>query len=184
MKRKILLPAIGFSVVMVAALSIQRIPRTPEFCDECVMRRDVVQWRLAGQWNIFQTTHVEATPVSELLAQLQVCPAHEHRWTAPQQVAEKDLETPDAPRIRSLGLLNTPRSVNFLRSMFNYTDGRDITNWRRVAWQPTFASVLEPALRFSRFPENGFATRDEFLNWWHANAYPLFNRLHELTVAD
>jgi hypothetical protein len=144
----------------------------------------VTEWRLVGRWKLFQTATASATPVSELLAEHHACAVHEHNWAAPVHVAEADLETSEAPRVRSLGFLNAPRTVNFLRAVFDYTDNENITTWRAVAWQPIFASALEPALRFRRFPENGFANRADFLAWWGESAYPLFNKLNEMTVAD
>ncbi len=66
----------------------------------------------------------------------------------------------------------------------HYTDAESIATWRAVAWQPIFAAALEPALRFRRFPEAGFTRREDFLAWWSESAYPLFNKLNEMTVAD
>ena len=183
MKGKIVFSALALAV-LVGVLSVQRAPQPPLFCDQCVMQHEVTEWRLAGRWKVFQTTTTSATPVSELLKQHRACPAHEHKWSAPRYVAEADLETSEAPRVRSLGFLNAPRAVSFLRDVFDYADGESITNWRNVAWQPVFASALEPALRFRRFPENGFANRADFLAWWSESAYPLFNKLNEMTVAD
>jgi len=173
------------AVVLVVAslIFLKRAPQPVMFCDQCVMQRDVVEWRLAGR-KVFETSTVSATPVSELLNAHQACPKHEHQWSAPRYVAEADLETPDAPRVRSVGFLNAPRVVSFLRSLFDYTDARDIASWRSLAWKPTFASALEPALRFTRYPEDGFNTRAEFLAWWQQNAFPLFSHLNEMTVAD
>jgi hypothetical protein len=162
----------------------KRVPMPPAYCDVCVMERDVCEYRLAGKWKVFERTTFRPTPVSDLLHAHKACPEHKHQWTVPIQVAEADLETSDAPRVRSIGFLNAPRSFSFLRSVWDYTTSRDIAAWRDVAWQPAFASALEPALRFNRYPENGFTSREEFLAWWQQNAYPLFNRLNEVTVAD
>jgi hypothetical protein len=177
----IVLPA---GLMVAALLLVKRVPQAAEFCDECVMRRDRVEWRLAGSWTLFEAKTVSATPVSELLGEYQCCPAHVHRWSAPRVLAESELATPDAPRVCSIGLLNLPRTVNFLRDVFEYTASTDTAVWREVAWQPMYASALEPALRFNRFPENGFASRAEFFAWWDRNSYPLFNRLHQVTEAD
>jgi hypothetical protein len=184
MKTKLLLAAFALVGLLALALSVQRVPQPSRFCDECVMREDVTEWRLAGRWTLFKTENVNATPVSELLAEHHACPVHEHKWSAPTYVAEADLETGEAPRVRSVGFLNEPRTVNFLREMMAYTDHECVTNWRAVAWQPTLAAALEPALRFRRFPEEGFANRGDFLVWWNESAYPLFNKLNEMTVAD
>lgn len=184
MKRKILFTAGVLIFLAAAALSVQRTPQPPMFCDQCVMQRDVTEWRLAGRWKLFTTAAARATPVSELLAEHQACPAHAHKWSAPTEVAVAELETSDAPRVRSIGLLNTPRTASFLRGVFEYADKESTTTWRAVAWQPLYASALEPALRFCRYPENGFSGRGEFLAWWSQSSYPLFNRLHEMTEAD
>jgi len=184
MKGKYIFAALATSVLVATGLLVKRTPQPALFCDECVMQRDVTEWRLAGRWKLFQTVATSATPVSELLQQRHACALHEHKWSAAQFVGESDLETSQAPRVRSLGFLNAPRTVNFLREVFDYADGESVKNWRAVAWQPVFASALEPALRFERFPENGFTDRISFLAWWSQSAYPLFNKLNEMTVAD
>ncbi len=184
MKAKLLCSGALLAALAVAVWSVKRVPQPPQFCDECVMSREVADWRLCGRWNLFSTSAVNATPVSELLQQHHASATHEHKWSAPVYVAETELETSEAPRVRSLGLLNAPRAVNFLRGVFDYTDATNLASWRGVAWQPAFASALEPALRFARFPENGFATRAEFLAWWQQNSHPLFNHLNAMTVAD
>jgi len=184
MKTKLLF--VAFALVGLASLGwyVKRVPQPSLFCDECVMREDVVEWRLAGRWTLFKTETARATLVSELLAEHHACPAHAHAWSSPVHVAEADLETGEAPRVRSVGFLNEPRTVSFLRDVLDYTDPECIRNWRAVAWQPTLAAALEPALRFRRFPEDGFANRNDFLAWWNESAYPLFNKLNEMTVAD
>lgn len=171
-------------LLVALTISVRRVPEPPQFCDQCVMAHEVTDWRLAGRWTLFKTETDTATPVSELLAERHACPAHTHKWSSPVRVAEADLETSEAPRIRSVGFLNETRNVNFLREVLDYTDRESADNWRGVALQPTFAAVLEPALRFERFPENGFASREEFRAWWSQSAYPLFNKLNEMTVAD
>ena len=165
-------------------LSVKCTTQPPRFCEQCVMRRDVVEWRLAGRWNLFETSTYHPTPVSELLARHSACPVHQHQWSAPWCVAEADLETSEAPRVRSVGFLNAPRVVSFLQDLFDYADAESISNWRAVAWKPVFASALESALRFRRFPETGFDRRADFLAWWNESAFPLFNKLNEMTVAD
>lgn len=172
------------AVVAGAALSIKREVQPPSFCDECVMERQVTDWKLVGRWKIFQTTSVKATPVSDLLNQHQLDVHHTHRWSTPVYLSETDLETANAPRVRSLGFLNEPRTVSFLQDVFSYTDAKDISTWKSVAWQVQFASALDAALRFTRFPEQGFSSRKQFLAWWNQSSYPLFNRLHEVTEAD
>lgn len=184
MKAKIYLTVFALAGLVALALAVPRVPRPSKFCDECVMREDVTEWRLAGRWTLFTTENVSATPVSELLAEHHACRAHVHQWSAPVHLAEADLETGEAPRVRSVGFLNEPRTLNFLRELMDYTDPECVTNWQAVALQPTLASALEPALRFRRFPEAGFASRQEFLAWWNESAYPLFNKLNEMTVAD
>src|SRR5262249_5658137 len=109
---------------------------------------------------------------------------HMHKWAAPQSLTDAELETPDAPRVRSVGFLNTPRSVSFLRCVLEYGGEAEFTQWHAMVWQPAYAAALEPALRFSRFPEEGFAARAEFYKWWDKSSFPLFNRLHDMTVAD
>ena len=184
MKSKRFLLVIAVGVLAVTALSVKRAPQPPLFCDKCVMAREAVVWRLAGRWTLFETASTSVTPVSELLREHSACPPHEHRWAATVQVAEAELETPDAPRVRTVGFLNAPRTVVFLRSLFDYANPADLACWRQVAWQPLFASVMDDSLRFRRFPETGFSSRDEFLAWWRQNSFPLFNRMNEITVAD
>ncbi len=184
MKQKSFIVLFALVGLTALALAVKRVPEPSRFCDQCVMRQDIVEWRLAGRWTLFTSESVNATPVSELLAERHACPAHQHIWTAPVHVAERDLETSEAPQIRSVGFLNAPRTVNFLRDVLDYTDQECATNWQAVMWQPVFAAALEPALRFRRFPENGFDRREEFLAWWSESAYPLFNKLNEMTVAD
>ncbi|MDB6054983.1 MAG: hypothetical protein JWN25_2506 [Verrucomicrobiales bacterium] len=184
LKRVFIIPGLVALFLVAGVVFLRRVPQPPAFCDLCVMERDVDDWRFAGKWTLLETSSVRPTPVSELLRSHQAYPQHHHHWSKPNYLAESELETSDAPRFRSLGFLNAPRTLNFLRSVFDYTTPRDIASWREVAWQPAFASALEPALRFNRFPENGFATRDEFLAWWQQSAYPLFNRLNQVTVAD
>ena len=184
MKKKTISVLILLAVFVAAVLSVKKETQPPAFCDECVMERQVADWKLFGRVKLFQTAAISATPVSDLLKQHQLSAKHEHHWSAPVYLTEAELETSDAPRIRSLGFLNEPRTVNFLRELFNYTDAKDIAAWHDVAWQVNFASALEPALRFLRFPENGFSSRERFLAWWNQSSYPLFNRLHEVTEAD
>ena len=183
MKTKFL--AAGFALLALGAwAAVHRTPRPSEFCDQCVMQRDVVEWRLAGRWTLFETARDTDTPVSVLLREHHVSQAHAHHWSAPRYVADADLETAEAPRERSIGMLNQPRTMSFLRCVFEYSDAAEIARWREMAWQPTYAAALEPALRFNRFPEEGFATRGEFYKWWDERSFPLFNRLHDVTVAD
>jgi len=172
------------AIFVVCAFSAKPEKQPPAFCNECVMERQVTTWKLFGRWRLFQTTAISSTPVSELLSQHNLCAKHQHLWSAPVYLSEAELETSDAPRVRSLGMLNAPRSVNFLDELFSYIDSSDVAIWRRVAWQVNYASALEPALRFARFPEQGFSGRDQFLAWWHQSSYALFNRLHEVTEAD
>ena len=183
MKIKYFSAALAVAAVVALALSVQRVPEPPQFCDECVMAHEITSWQFAGR-TLFQTTRDSVTPVSELLAERHACPAHAHQWSSPVRVAEADLETGEAPRIRSVGFLNAPRTVNFLRGLFANLDATTIASWRAVAWQPTLAAALELALRFRRFPEAGFAKREDYLAWWNESAYPLFNKLNEMTVAD
>jgi hypothetical protein len=184
MKTKTSLALILLAASAAALFTTKRETQPPSFCDECVMERQVTDWKLFGRVKLFQTAAITATPVSDLLSHHQFSAKHEHRWSAPVYLSETELETSDAPRIRSLGFLNEPRNVSFLSELFSYTGTKDIAAWRDVAWQVNFASALEPALRFLRFPENGFSSRDQFLAWWSQSSYPLFNRLHEVTEAD
>ena len=184
MKKIFMLPALAGLALLTATLAVQRVPQPPMFCDQCVMAHEVTEWRLAGRWTLWIHATDSATPVSDLLAAHSACPAHPHHWTPTVRVAETDLETTEAPRLRTVGFLNAPRNVAFLRSVFDFADAKDIASWRAVAWQPTLAAAMDDALRFSRFPENGFASRGEFLAWWGQHSYPLFNKLNEMTVAD
>ena len=86
-----------------------------------------------------------------------------------------------------------------IRSMTAFASGERATEWGTLGCELRSVNhrfleigvrlhddlrALEPALRFCRYPEGGFAGRNEFLAWWSQSSYPVFNRLHEMTEAD
>ena len=166
--------------VLVAA--IKRTPQPPSFCEACISQHNVTEWRAFGRWRVMKTETVSATPVSELLAQKHLCPEHTHVWSVTRFVSNP--EPADAPPVLSLGLLNQPRVVNFLHDVFNYSDAESVNRWRELAGKVEYASSMDSALRFCRFPEEGFPDSAHFHVWWGESAFPLFNRLNEMTELD
>ncbi len=165
-------------------LSVQKTPLHPSYCDDCVMEQQVVEWSVLHSFKIHTSRTETDTPVTSLLRSHGMIQPHQHHWSQPEVISQYDLETPDAPTTRSIAFLNSPRCYNFLKEMLQYTGKDDVQNWSKVTLQPLMASSLETALRFSRFPESGFGTKDSFLGWWQINAYPVFNHLNAMTVAD
>lgn len=85
------------------------------------------------------------------------------------------------------GWVDASRSVRvaaFLQSMDRFGDPVSATRWKDLAVDPTASGWLDGALRFERFPSEGFATREPFLAWWQDGALPLWNRVRERIEPD
>lgn len=163
-------------------MTTKRVTLPSDFCGACVVRREVTEWLVLGRWRLWTTENVSPTPVSELLAEKNLCPPHQHDWVATSYV--ENPETADAASVLSLGYLNQPRVVSFLRELIDYTDAASTQRWRELAWKLEYASTFDAALRYCRFPEAGFTNRPQFLAWWNESSFPLFHRLNQMNEAD
>ena len=45
---------------------------------------------------------------------------------------------------------------------------------------PELAQLVNPALRFEKFPEQGFTTREEFLKWWQKKGFLAWNDIYKV----
>ena len=75
----LLLPLTALALVLAM---IEKRPRPTEFCAQCVMRRDVEEWRIGSRLLIREQVTLAATPLSQLLESKRVTTAHEHQWVA------------------------------------------------------------------------------------------------------
>ena len=166
------------------AASITRRSESAAFCRFCGAEQSQISWAVRGTHLTLLRSHpVAATPISELLTRKNLVAAHKHEWQAPQ-LAPDPLDEFGPPVTRSLGFINAPRVVGFMRDLAEYGDANSVAQWRDLLLRPEYSYVIDSALRFLRAPATGFGQRDDFLAWWSSNGFSLYNRLREQTEAD
>lgn len=180
--KKLLVPGLLAGIMCVALISPDSEPAS--FCDLCGARQETTSWMVRGtDTNLLRTHSVTPTPMSELLVTKKLISAHIHHWRASETVPNP-LDQFGPPVTESLGLINAPRVVNFMRNLAEYGDAESVTQWRDLLLQPHYSYVIDDALRFLLVPPSGFSDRAAFLAWWGGNAFALHNRLRELTEPD
>ena len=173
------------TIAVLAIIGMRREPLPPQFCSVCLLRQDREVWRLPfGGPTILERHHEWPTPISALLAQKQICLPHEHSWEG-RRACANPLD-PSAPRIvQSFEFVNVPRVVNFLRDVLNYADPDSVRRWKEVTLTLENSTLMDDALRFCRFPAEGFADRAAFMAWWsRGGARSLAHRIQQETEPD
>lgn len=163
---------------------VAREPQPPRFCHVCGAQQIQTSWAVRGtSVRLGTRQYVTATPISELLTTTHLISPHDHRWVAAAFVPDP-LDQFGPPVIQSLGFINAPRVVSFMRDLARYGDRTSVATWQAQVLDPRYSYVIDGALRFLLAPEAGFESRDEFLRWWNTNAFALQTRLRELTEPD
>jgi hypothetical protein len=175
----------GILVAAAVASLVAALPAQEAYCTICGAQQETRPYglRFTSSHTLFTQRAVSATPFSALLEEKHLVSAHQHRWLAPRVVPDPRDEF-GPPVLESLGFLNAPRVVNFMRNVADYADPVTVANWRDTIMRPSYTRVTDDALRFSRVPKTGFPDRTEFLNWWGQNAYALSHRVRQLTEPD
>lgn len=150
-------------------------------CTDCGQRRDYYDWNWRlGAGTLHRFTKDRSTVVSRALP---VASRTTHSWTAPIPVIESPTEGSE-PAPNLLYAVEAPRVGSFITDLARATKPEVLAKWKGFVLDPTYLVVLEPALRYMRFPEQGFANAAEFRAWWGHSEYPLWNHLREVTEPD
>lgn len=172
------------ALTLLALALVQRAPDSLAFCELCGAEEVHGSWVVRGTaipaWH---RTRIAATPMNELLTSKGLVGAHQHCWLAPREVPDP-LDEFGPPVVESLGFVNAPRVVNFMRNLSEWGDNASITQWRALLLRPEYSYCIDGALRFLQAPVDGFAAQPDFNAWWGRNGYALYNRLREVTEPD
>ncbi|MBS0659352.1 MAG: hypothetical protein JSR82_14015 [Verrucomicrobia bacterium] len=175
--RAALLPLGWIGLIAGAVLAFDTPVARSHYCSECGLRRDERQLRFAGWTLPVRTQPREASShLSEILRAAGVNGAHLHRWRPAEcPVLRSDLRSPESQAL--LTEAGTPRVVSFVRELEKFTDRPTVARWHGYLANAPFLRVLDGRLRFLRFPQEGFGSREEFLTWWRQNAYSLYREI-------
>lgn len=165
-------------------LIVERQPGQSEFCTVCGAAHLTTTWKIRSTAiHLWSSRQEEATPFSSVLTEKNLVVTHSHQWLAPRVIPDP-LNEFGPPVTESLGLLNTPRVVSFVRNMADFADETSRRLWRERLLSPEFSYVFDDSLRFMRVPEVGFPQREQFDAWSRQYAVPLYARLLQETTAD
>ena len=185
-KRKLVVLSIVTTAVLGTAIVIpQREHLPPKFCSVCLLRQDSLAWRLPFNGPTVFAHHQESpTPVSTLFTEKQISLPHQHSWQA-ERVTTNPLDPSAPPVVQSLDFVNVPRVVSFLRDVLTYADAESVQRWKEITLTFENATLMDDALRFCRFPSEGFADKRAFMAWWsRGGARALAHRIEQQTHPD
>ena len=172
-------------LVGIAIAIPQRQLLPPQFCSVCLLRQDRVEWRLPFEGPVFFERHHEwPTPVNSLLAEKRFFGPHEHCWQG--ALAMTNPLEPGAPAVvQSLEFVNAPRVVSFLRDLLTYADAESAARWKEITLSLENSTLMDDALRFCRFPVDGFPNQLAFMAWWsRGGARSVAHRLQQQKDPD
>jgi hypothetical protein len=160
---------------MILLLSNKPTVESSSICRHCGVQRELHVWRARfaklAIWRFYSDSE---TPVSRVLEENNLVEAHEHEWV--DALAKRgDYAVPAGEAECIEQALYFRRTERFLACLARYGDRATAKAWRNMVLDPEQAQLVHPALRFERFPEAGFRTRQEFLNWWQTHGFLAWN---------